>query len=160
MKKADRKPIRTETTAKGATMNIYMVAATTKDKASGKRIPVWSGEYAEPATLNDGIKEDGRDEVTKVWKSERFTNFLDLQRNATKESRSALVKALILAISQGDALKIVELSQKLGIDLTKGLKSAAKTLIDAEVAKEAETEDETEVETDETDDESDDETTE
>lgn len=130
-KKSDRKVIRTYVSDKGATMNVYLVEATTKDKATNKRVVVWSGEYAEPATLNDGIKEDGRDEVCKVWKSERFTNFLDVQRNATKESRSAMIKQLLTAMVAGDAVKTVELSQKLGIDLKKGL---TKILADLQVA--------------------------
>ncbi|MFA5132883.1 MAG: hypothetical protein WC444_06180 [Candidatus Paceibacterota bacterium] len=126
-------------------MNVYLVEATTKDKATGKRMVVWSGEYAEPATLNDGIKVDGRDEVTKVWKSERFTNFLDTQRNATKESRSAMIKQLLAAMVAGDAIKVVELSTKLGIDLKKGL---TKILADLQVEPTTEPEPEPEDDTD------------
>lgn len=133
MKKSDRQVLRVYTDEKtGANVQVLKAEATTKDKATGKRIVVWSGEYHEPVTLNDGIKLDGRDEVTKVWKSERYTNALDAERNALKESRSALTKLLIAAITAGDAVKIVELSVKLGIDLTKGLKSAASQLVAAE----------------------------
>ena len=128
----------------GAKVAVYKAEATTKDKVTGKRVVVATGEYHEPVTLQDGIKLDGRDEVTKVWKSERYTNFLDSLRNATKDSKTTLTKQLLAAIATGDVMQIVALSQKLGIDLTKGLKSAASqlTAID-EPATENETEDET-----------------
>lgn len=145
MKKSERVMIREYTDEKtGAKVAVYKAEATTKDKVTGKRVVVATGEYHEPVTLQDGIKLDGRDEVTKVWKSERYTNFLDSLRNATKDSKTTLTKQLLAAIATGDVMQIVALSQKLGIDLTKGLKSAASqlTAID-EPATENETEDET-----------------
>lgn len=97
----------------GAKVNVYHATA-----KNSKGVVLWSGEYHEPVTVEDGIKFDGREKVTTTWHTERYTNTLDANRraatsNALPPAVKAKIKALWLA---KDTAKLEQLATLLDID--------------------------------------------
>ena len=117
-KKSEEKIIREYVSDKGAKMVVVHKESTTTVKGEdGKKTKkvVWSGEYARPVDLENGLIEDGKDKVTSLYQVERLTNFLDEKRRAQGEGKRAKMTQLLIALEAGDIETTVALMKDLGL---------------------------------------------